>query len=70
MMMNTNQINSKLITQVSESHANSKISNFAQNQIAHSPVKPASQSQIKRHSNSTSNTKKKGSKKNITSAQK
>ena len=42
MMVSTNGIQTKLITKISESHANSKINNFAHNQTAHSPVKPAS----------------------------
>ena len=44
MMMNTNQINSKLISQIGESNSNSKINSLAHNQTSHSPVKPASQS--------------------------
>jgi len=78
MMMNTNQIQSKLTSQIGETHqqtvdhhhqqTNAKI-NIIHNQN-NSYVKPQSQSQVKRHSTSVSNSKNKKSKKSIAGIQK
>ena len=70
MMMNTNQIQSKLMSQIGETHqqTNAKI-NIIHNQN-NSYVKPQSQSQVKRHSTSVSNSKNKKSKKSIAGIQK